>query len=300
MQISYELTAMVFAIIVLSYLSKDTLASWTRTRRQVEHVAYLSSIDDAAGEAAARHLFGRRLRAAGLSGPPEAYMLGLSSLVTLVSYLVLQLLPAVPVAAIVGGAFAAYIPWACVTELARRRANRVEQQLTDAIDLAAGTLHAGSSLVQALTSAASVSRQPLSAELDEVLRRLSLAMPLDRAFARFNERYDSEGVRLFSVALAAKAQAGGELAPLLRALNETLRDRWRQQRQVRAQLAGARVTAMLVVFLPYAVAPVLAYLDPGWFDTLGRLPLGPAILFFAVMMQLVGALWIWRILAREL
>ena len=80
----------------------------------------------------------------------------------------------------------------------------------------------------------------------------------------------------------------------------TLRDRWRQQRQVRAQLAGARMTALVVIVLPYIVAPVLAYLQPGWFQTLANLPLGPSILFFAVMIQLTGALWIWRILAREL
>ena len=60
------------------------------------------------------------------------------------------------------------------------------------------------------------------------------------------------------------------------------------------------MTAVVVVILPYAVAPALAWLQPGWFDTLRRLPLGPVILFSAVMIQLVGALWIWRILRREL
>ncbi len=300
METYLEVLGLLFAAAAAGYAGKDVLVGWTRQRRESAHVDYLSSTDTAATSPPPPRLLERRLRSAGLPGPAEAYLFGISLAVATAGYWVLQLLPDVPFAAIVGGAFAVYIPWAAVNEVARRRANKIEHQLTDAIDLAAGTMQAGSSLTQALATAASVSRQPLHGELNEVLHRLSLSMPFERAFARLNERYDSEGVRLFTVAVAAKSQAGGELTPLLRALNETLRDRWRQQRQVRAQLAGARITAVVVVLLPYLVAPVLAYLEPGWFDAIAKLPLGPAILFFAVVLQLIGALWIWRILAREL
>ena len=103
----------------------------------------------------------------------------------------------------------------------------------------------------------------------------------------------------FSQTIAAKVDAGGELSPVLRSLNETLRDRSRQQRQVRAQLAGARLTAIAVVILPYLLAPLLAWLQPGWFGMLFSSNLGSAMLFIAVMLQIVGLLWLWHILERE-
>jgi len=295
-----ELILLSVAVSALVYMVAEPLFARRRERQEQEHLAYLTATDDRPSGQAGRAQLERQLRAAGLSGPVEAYLLALSVLVASAGYSMLQAMPDVPAAAAVAAGFAAYLPVALVKELARRRANRIERQLTDAIDLAAGTLQAGSTLTQALATAASATRAPLKGELESILQRVALAMPLDRALAGFSERYDGEGVKLFTLALTAKSQVGGELAPVLRALNETLRDRWRQQRQVRAQLAGARMTSLVVIVLPYVVAPILAWLQPGWFQTLSNLPLGPSILFFAVMIQLTGALWIWRILAREL
>ena len=86
----------------------------------------------------------------------------------------------------------------------------------------------------------------------------------------------------------------------LKSLNETLRDRWRQQRQVQSQLAGARVSGLAIAALPYLFAPALIWLRPDWFRTLVEHPLGMPLLFAAVLLQLVGLLWLWRILSREL
>jgi Flp pilus assembly protein TadB len=68
---------------------------------------------------------------------------------------------------------------------------------------------------------------------------------------------------------------------------------------VRAHLAGARLTALGVVALPYVLALLLTRLQPAWFSTLFNNSVGPTLLFLAVMMQLAGVLWLWRILASE-
>ena len=204
-----------------------------------------------------------------------------------------------PLVAVVGFALAIYLEWSAVAGLARRRAFRFEQQLVDAIDLMAGILDAGGTLTQSLRSAGSASEQPLRGEFEEAFSRLGLGMSIQRALAQMVERYDGEGVRLFSQTLAAKLEVGGELSPLLRLVTETLRDRARLQRQLRAQLTGARLTAIAVVILPYVVAPLLAWLQPGWFGPLFSGTLGPALLLIAVMLQIIGVLWLWHILEME-
>jgi tight adherence protein B len=237
--------------------------------------------------------------AAGLTGPSEAYVLVATLLAAGTVVALLRVLADFPLAAVIGGVLALYAPWVLVGELARRRAHRFEQQLLDVIDFTAGSLQAGGSVAHALHGAASAAPQPLRGAFEESFRAVDVGMPLDRAIERLNDRFASEGVRLFTVSLAAKLRAGGDLVPMLRAMSETLRDRWRQQRHIRAQLAGARLTAAIVVVLPYVLALVLLWMSPGWFDVLFADPIGPPLLFVAVLTQIIGTLWLWRILARE-
>lgn len=243
---------------------------------------------------------GRRLVRAGVGGPPEAHFFVVASFAVLVGLQVLDWLPEVPLASVIATVLVGYLPWAALGEAGRLRANRLEEHLANALRVAAGTAEAGASLTQALSSAAVVSPPLLRRELEQVLSRLTLGASPSDAMAPLQERFDSEGVRLVTLALAAKARVGGPLAPLLTAIADTLGDRLRHQRQVRAQLSGARYSAVAMMLLPYAAAPIVVWLQPGWFDALRTSTLGNLALFVAILAQAVGMLWIWRILSREL
>ena len=295
-----EVGVMLLALFAAAYLGSELVWHPVRQRREREMVERLAG-DGADVQQPVEHgVMDRRLRAAGLPGPAEAYLFAGSLVAGGASLVLLALVPALPLIAVVGLALTLYLEWTAIAGLARRRATRFEQQLIDAIDVMAATLYAGGNLMQSLRSAAVASEQPLRGEFDEVGSRLTLGISIERALAQIVERYDGEGVRLFSQTLAAKIEAGGELAPVLRSLNETLRDRARQLRQVRAQLAGARLTAVAVVVLPYLLAPLLAWLQPGWLTVLFNNSLGSALLFLAVLLQVVGILWLWHILEKEL
>ena len=301
MSSAIEIGVLLAALVLAGYLLADIVRRSLRQQREQEMVERLAGGQtNGTSNGVELGLMDRLLRAAGLPGPAEAYLFAGSLLAAAVSLALLGLLPAVPLVAIVGLALMLYVEWTAVSGLARRRATRFEQQLIDAIDLMAGSLYAGGNLTQSLRTAGSASEQPLRGEFLEAFNRLGLGMSTERALSQMVQRYDGEGVRLFSQTLAAKVEAGGELSPVLRSLNETLRDRSRQQRMVRAQLAGARVTAVVVVFLPYLLAPVLAWMRPGWFGPLFGSTIGAALLFMAVMLQVVGLLWLWSILGKEL
>lgn len=294
-----EIGLLLVALALIGFALAGPVRVYLRDRAEQEHVRQLSGEEPDELAERGRTMFARRLSAAGLPGPPEAHLFAVSVMSALVSMALLRLLPDFPVAALVGGAFAMYLPWMVVTQVARKRANRFERQLIDVIDLTSGTLQAGGNLLQALRNGSVSAKQPLKGEFEDALRAVSVGMPMDRAFGRIADRYDSSGIKLFTLTLAAKIQTGGDLVPLLRSLNETLRDRWRQQRQVRAQLSGARMTAIGAVILPYVLAPVLAWMQPGWFGVLLADPIGPPLLFLAFLLQMIGVLWLWRVLARE-
>lgn len=301
MSSTVEAVVLLLSLVAVIYLSADLLRGRMRERNEREILDRLAPdapttiiVPVEAG------LVERKLRAAGLKGPAEAYVFAVSLLAAGVSVLLLRVLPALPLVALIGFAFALYLPWTAVNEWGKHRARNFERLLIEAIDLMSGALFAGSNLTQALRSAGSVAEEPVRGAFHEIDRRLTLGMPLHRAMGHMIDAFDGEGVRLFTQTLAAKSQAGGDLAPVLRSLNETLRDRWRQQRQVQAQLAGARISATAVAALPYLFAPVLVWMRPDWFKTLIDHPLGAPLLFFAVLLQMIGILWLWRILSREL
>lgn len=294
-----EIGVLLGATLVAGYLAADGYRRILGRRRERQHLARLAGGGPQDPPGPADGLISRRLTAAGAAGPPEVYVLAAGVLAASVGLVTARLIPSVLPAGFMGMAVTLYLAWTVMNEWAGIRARRFEQRLIDAIDRMTGTLGAGGTFTQALSGAASASDGPVRLEFEEALRRLALGMSVDRAFGRMVERYRGEGVTLFTLTLAARQQTGGDIVPTLAALNGTLRDRWRQQRELRAQLGGARMTAIAGVLLPYALAAVLTWQQPHWLDALTTSPLGRPLIFLAVMLQMVGILWTWHILNRK-
>lgn len=242
----------------------------------------------------------RRLRAAALPVGPLAFWGASALLAMLAAGGLLTLLPAVPVAAICGGLLVFNLPWTFAGTWGRRRAARFEAGLADALGFMVGSLEAGENPLQAFASAAEASEGAVRRELGEVAHRLRFGMSIQRALRPIVEGYDSEGVRLFAQSVAAKWQAGGDLVPILQSVARIVRERLAVRLHLRSHLAGARVVAVMIAVLPYAVIPVYLWRMPSMIDRLLNHPLGPSLLTIAVLLQVVGWLWLGRILRIEL
>ena len=124
-------------LVALGNLALNAALDTAFYRLGVWGIPLATSLVNLAGTAALLLLLRRRVRR--IEGS-RLVASGARVLVASAGYSMLQAMPDVPAAAAVAAGFAAYLPVALVKELARRRANRIERQLTDAIDLAAGTL----------------------------------------------------------------------------------------------------------------------------------------------------------------
>jgi Flp pilus assembly protein TadB len=114
------------------------------------------------------------------------------------------------------------------------------------------------------------------------------------------EGYDSEGLRIFSQTLIAKWDVGGDLAPVLLRVSRVMRDRLALKMRLRSELAGARLGALIVSVLPYLLLPVLLWRRPEWLRSLLEHPVGLQLLLAAILMQLLGVLWLRQILRSDL
>lgn len=179
------------------------------------------------------------------------------------------------------------------------QAQRFEERLVDAIDVMAAALLAGASPLTAFEAAARWTEGRMRREFGEVLRRLELGLDIGQALDRMVRVYDSEGVRLFTQALRAKWQIGGDLAEILTATNRIVRERNRMRMQAAGQLSGIRNASLFVASMPHVLYTLLMVFQPQWIAAIHADPLGQRLLYAALALQVLGFLWLSRTLKFE-
>jgi tight adherence protein B len=157
-------------------------------------------------------------------------------------------------------------------------------------------LDGGEPPANALATAGVSAEEPAKAEIREAHQRLQVGFSVRRSFARMIERYDSEGLRLLTQTMIVKWQAGGDLSPVLRSVNQIARERLRHDRELRTHLAGAQASAILVAILPYLLLLFFIWKRPEWFREIVGTPLGLQLLTIAILLQFVGMLWLRRLM----
>lgn len=180
------------------------------------------------------------------------------------------------------------------------RTRRFEAALVEAMDLINTALRGSMSAPMALKQAAQSSDGHIKIELQEVVRRLELGLPIEKAVQRMGSRYRSEGVRLFTQALIAKWHTGGDFSELLDSVTKLMRDRVKLRLKVEGQLSGARYAGLFSGLLPYVLIPFFIWKQPQWLEVLLDHPSGPASILAAVFLQAIGYLWLRRVLRIRL
>lgn len=240
-----------------------------------------------------------RLRGAGLELPGWAFIVTVGLVAAAFAYGVWSLIPQLPIAAVFAGLLVAMIPFSMVRAAAHRRARLFLEKLVDAVDVMCAALDGGEPPTNALASAAASAEEPAKRELREAHQRLQLGFSVRRSFQRMIDRYDSEGVRLITQTLIVKWQAGGDLSPVLRSVNQIVRDRLRQDREMRTNLAGAQASAILTALLPFLLLPFFFWRRPDWYNDLTSHPVGLQLLTAAILLQIAGFLWLRRLMRVE-
>lgn len=264
-----------------------------------ERTAPIDTDDDTRSRTSVPGRLESRLRCAGLEMPAWAFVAAVALVASAFAYLVWSLIPQLPIAAVFAGLLAATIPFSIVAASAHHRARNFLEKLVDGIDVMCAALDGGEPPSNALATAAGSAEEPAKRELREAHQRLQLGFSVRRSFQRMVDRYDSEGVRLITQTLIVKWQAGGDLSPVLRSVNQIVRDRLRQDRELRTNLAGAQASAILTAVLPFLLLPFFLWQRPDWFYDLTTHPVGLQLLTGAILLQIAGFLWLRRLMRVE-
>ena len=186
--------------------------------------------------------------------------------------------------------------------LKRRRAKRLaafELQLPDAIELISRSLRAGHPLVHGLKLAGEDTPEPLAAEFRTAHEEHRFGMPLDETLVRLGERLELSDARILVTAILVQRDAGGNIAEVFERLAQLMRERVVLSRQVRVHTAQGRMSGYVLSSLPVAVAGLLLLINPEYIRLLFDDPIGRVMLGCAAVMQIIGHLWIQKIVRVE-
>ncbi|HEX2052698.1 MAG TPA: type II secretion system F family protein [Actinomycetota bacterium] len=178
------------------------------------------------------------------------------------------------------------IPVAAISRLnakARKRVTKLESQLPEALQLIAGSLDAGTSLLLGMELAGEEGDPPLATELARVVAESAVGRPLLEALEAMSQRIGSKDIAWTVKAIRIQHQTGGKLADTLRILAEFMHARQEVRGEVRALSAEARISGKILIAMPISIGAFLFatrrdYIDPLFTTFGGQMMLGAACL----------------------
>jgi tight adherence protein B len=176
----------------------------------------------------------------------------------------------------------------------RRRA-RFADQLSDTLQLLAGSLRSGHSLMQAVDAVASEAEAPTSKEFRRLVVETRLGRSTELSLAAMARRMGSEDFEWVAQAIAIHREVGGDLADVLDNVAATMRERNQVRRQVKALTAEGRLSAWILLALPFCVAAFMAMTNPEYIGLLFVSGIGRVLLVGALVLMTAGALWLRKI-----
>jgi tight adherence protein B len=202
-----------------------------------------------------------------------------------------------PLLGLVVGLATAFIPYGWVKGQKSKRMNAFNEQLPDSLDLMTSALRAGLSFPAALQLVAQESPEPLAQEFAITFDEQNLGLDVKEALINLTERVDSLDLKFFVTAVIIQRETGGNLAEIMESIARIIRERFRILGDVKSRTAHGRLTGMILSILPIALGVVFTMIAPGYMMTFFRDPVGQLLLIACVVMQVVGFLWIRRVIA---
>ncbi|WP_353815990.1 type II secretion system F family protein [Agromyces sp. SYSU T00266] len=269
----------------------------------VEYVSTLARITrrtteaiDSATSRRTRRFFGpEELELAGVKSEPSAFLIMVASSASVLALVGVLLGFASGTSLLWGLIFALLAPIGAkvilINRTARRRA-RFADQVDDTVQLMAGGLRAGHGLSRTVAAVANDAEAPTSEELARVVNETRLGRNLADSMAVTAQRMHSPDFEWVSQAIAINQETGGNLAEVLDQVGKTIRQRNEIRRQVRALSAEGRLSAVVLVTLPIAVFLFLALVQPNYVTVFFTNPIGIIALIVAVLLLILGAVWV--------
>ncbi|QDW30523.1 type II secretion system protein F [Arthrobacter sp. KBS0702] len=180
--------------------------------------------------------------------------------------------------------------------LVARRRKKFDEQVPDSLQMLAGGLRAGHSLLRSVDAAAEENEAPMKEELNRVVNETRIGRDLGESLAEVARRTDNEDFASITRAIEIHREVGGDLAQVLDNVGETIRDRNQLRGQVKALSAEGRMSAVVLMALPIVMFFGLTLFNPLYSKVFLTTFPGFLMIVAAVVLLAVGGFWLSRLI----
>jgi tight adherence protein B len=178
-----------------------------------------------------------------------------------------------------------------------RRQAAFADQLDDSLQLMASSLRAGHSLLRAVDAVATEAAAPTSEEFARIVNETRVGRDLGDALDEVAERMGSDDFRWVAQAIAIHREVGGNLAEVLDTVGHTIRERNAIRRQVKALSAEGKLSAAVLMSLPFGIVGFLSVSNPAYLAGFTEGLPGYLMIATVVVLLIVGGLWLKKTVA---
>lgn len=166
--------------------------------------------------------------------------------------------------------------------LKRRRGEKINGQLMDALILLSNSLKSGMDIVQGFDMVSRDLRPPISEEFALVIKNYQLGTPFERALEGMEERVESRLLSYMVKAIVLQRQVGGNLTKIFERIVENIREESKLEDKLQAMTAQQRIQALVVGIMPWVMVGVMFVFQPDTMINFYTKPVGIIVLFFCI------------------
>lgn len=180
-----------------------------------------------------------------------------------------------------------------------QRLIRFEEQLPDALSVMSRALKAGIPFTDATQFVAEEMADPIAGEFRRTFSDINYGMSSKGAYLGMLQRIPSMSLVAVVTAIAIQRETGGNMAEILDKIAAVVRGRFKFQRRVRTLSAEGRMSAWILILVPYILAAVLFLIQPDYLPQMTKDPFGRDLILFAFINSILGIFWIRRVIRIE-
>lgn len=204
-----------------------------------------------------------------------------------------------PLVGIAGALVGLLIPLGYVAILRSRRMRAIRDELPVVLDMLARTTRAGKSVDQAIDVCATELSGPLAAEFRQCSRQLEMGRSFDSVMKSLSARVHLIEMQLLTTTLVVQRGSGGNLSETLERMSSVIRDRMTAYRQMMAATGAGRVSTMLVATIGPLAFLFLMLVHRPHLQQMFDEPLGRLLLFSALLLEIAGLAWVFKLLKED-
>ena len=167
--------------------------------------------------------------------------------------------------------------------------DKVVAQLVEALTIMCNSLKVGLGLTQSMDRVIKGYPGPLAKEFQLALNKIQLGQSVEEALTEMGERMNRPDIDMLVTAINILKETGGNLAETFYVMAETLRERQKMDKKIKALTAQGRMQAQIISSIPFLLIGIFYVMDKQYISPLLFKPLGWVCLGGVVVLVALGA-----------